>query len=222
MIKGVILDFNGTMYQDHDLNHKSWGDTFYSVRPSNSNLSFEEFNENAPVNDYLYSKKIFDTFNIKCDDDMINELSEKKEIEYRQLAIDAHRSNLTKGIEKFLDFLKENNIPYCIASMAPKSNFDFYLDYLHLDKWFTYDNIVYDDGKYFSKNAQVVDAARILNLDPKDCLLIEDSPRNIKLAIEELGMRNVLYITSKKKEYISKEIIQELKDFENLDYSIFD
>lgn len=222
MIKGVILDFNGTMYQDHDLNHKAWGDTFYSVMPSGYDMSFEEFNENAPVNDYLYSQKIYKTFGIECNDKKINELSEKKEAEYRQLAIDDHRDKLTNGIEKFLDYLKEKDIPYCIASMAPKSNFDFYLDYLHLDRWFTYDNIVYDNGNYFSKNSQIVDAAKILNLNPKDCLLIEDSVKNIKLAIEELEMDKIVYINSKNKEYISKEILQELKDFENLDYSIFD
>lgn len=223
IIKGVILDFNGTLYNDHDLNKKAWTDIFVSVSPESpllKNVKYEDL-VHTVFNDYQACKAIYKYFGIDATDKDINELSEKKEKEYRQLAMDLGRNELIKGIPLFLDYLKDNGIPYCIASMAPKSNFDFYLDYLHLDKWFDYKNIVYDDNSYPDKNSQVKEAARRLNLDPKDCLMVEDSPRNIKQAYTDLGIDKFIYVNSTNTDFEFDGILQEIKDFQNFDFQIF-
>ena len=221
MIKGVILDFNGTLYLDHDLNRKAWSDTFNSVRPTDFMVNYDELDRTNTPNDYLLSSAIYRFFNIEANDTMINTLSDNKEKEYRDLAIKLGRNKLIDGTEEFLNYLKNNNIPYCIASMAPRFNFDFYLDYLHLDRWFTYNNIIYDNGTYNDKNSQIIDAAKVLKLKPKDCLIIEDTPSNIEKAIKELKANKFIYINTKNEDYTSKEILQEIKDYKELDYSIF-
>lgn len=221
MIKGVILDFNGTLYLDHDLNKKAWSDTFNSVKPTDFKVNYNDLNRNDSPNDYLLSSAIYRFFNIEANDEMINTLSNNKEKEYRELAIKLGRNKLIEGTEDLLNYLKDNNIPYCIASMAPRSNFDFYLEYLHLDRWFSYRNIIYDNGKYNDKNSQIIDAAKLIGLKPKDCLIIEDTPTNIDEAIKGLKANKFIYINTKNIEFTKKEILQEIKDYRELDYSIF-
>ena len=220
-IKGLILDFNGTLYLDHDLNYISWSNTFNRLKPKGETLEYKDFDKTGLVNDYLLVKGIFKLFNIEGNDEDIDRYSKEKELEYKKLAIENNKNELIKGTEELLDYIKDSNIPYCIASMAPIENFDFYLDYLHLDRWFTYNNIVYDNGKHMTKNSQIIEAAKRMNLDPKDCLLIEDNPDNIRLAIEELGMDKFIYINTKDIDYKSDKIIQEIKNYKELDYSIF-
>ena len=221
MIKGVIIDFNGTLYLDHDLNRKSWEDAFNSVRPIGSNAKYDEVNRANTPNDYLVCKAIYNFFGIEHTNEMIANLSEAKEAEYKELALKFKRDKLMNGAEDFLNYLKNNNIPYCIASMAPKGNIDFYLDYLNLDRWFDYSNIVYDNGSYFEKNSQIIDAAKKMKVDLKDCLIIEDTSENIDLAIRHLGLKKFIYINTNRIEYKAKEIIQEINDFTELDYKIF-
>lgn len=222
MIKGIIIDFNGTMYLDHDLNDKAWSKAFDKVKDNTSNITFEElFNKNIEIltKDYDFSKCILETFNKDNSLENIITLSEYKENYYINLAKSLKRTQLMKGLDKFLDYVKQNNIPICIASMAPKMNFDFYLDYLGLNRWFTYENIVYDSDKYSNKNDQYLEAAKRMNINIDECLLIEDSPKVIDRSIN-IGIKNVIYLNSKSKIYHIDEIIQEIKDFDEFDYNI--
>lgn len=221
MIKGIILDFNGTLYLDHDLNHDAWEKAFNSVKTKESNKTYDDFEENIETltKDYDYAKAILDMFDKNSSKENVIKLADYKEVEYRKMARILNRTEIMRGAPKLLDYLKENNIKYCIASMAPRSNFNFYLDYLHLNKWFSYDNIVYDEEKYQNKNDQYIEAAKRMNLDLKECLLIEDSPKVIDRAIE-LGIDKIIYMNTKNKKYIAKEIIQEISNFDELDLSI--
>ena len=221
MIKGVIFDFNGTLYLDHDINRIAWEGAFNSVKPKSSSAKYSDINRGYSPNDYLLCKVIYRHFNIEPTDQMIKDLSILKETEYKNLAIKRNMNKLVEGSEQLFRFLKEHNIPYCIASMAPKMNMDFYLDYLHLDKWFSYDNIVYDNGTYFEKNSQYKDAAKKMNLNVSDCLIIEDTPKNIVRAINGLHLNKFIYINTRNIEYIAKEILQEIKDYTEIDYKIF-
>lgn len=223
MIKGVIIDFNGTLFLDHDLNDYAWGKAFDSVK-TNDSITFKEFfdkNIEVLTKDYDFSKYILQTFNLDYSDESIEKLSKYKEDTYISLTKLGNRNTLMKGANDFLDYLKDNNIPYCIASMAPKMNFDFYLDYLNLKKWFTYDNVVYDCIDYKNKNDQYIEAAKRMNIDISECLLIEDSPKVIDRSLN-VGINNIVYLNSKNKNYHIKEIKQEIKDFREFDYRILE
>lgn len=223
MIKAVILDFNGTLYLDHDLNDYAWGKAFDSVKSNDSTMTFNEFfEENIEIltKDYDFSKAILETFNKDSSKENIEALSKYKENTYIAEAKRQNRTELMKGAPKFLDYLKENNIKYCIASMAPKMNFDFYLDYLDLKKWFDFDNIVYDYEAYRNKNDQFLEAIKRMNVNIDECLLIEDSPKVIQRSLN-IGMNNIVYMNSKNKGFNIKEIIQEIKDFDEFNLEIF-
>ena len=223
MIKGVILDFNGTLYRDHDLNDRAWMETFYKVAGEDSKYRYEDFDVSTETlnKDHDHSKAILNRFNKDDSEEEILKLSKYKEDLYMKYAKEANRKQLMEGAEEFLYYLIKNNIPYCIASMAPLWNFNFYLDYLHLDKWFTFDNIVYDTVEYPNKNLMYQEAARRMNINIEDALLFEDSPKVIKKAPLS-GVNKIIYLNSKNKELSMPEIIQEIKDFRDFDYSILE
>lgn len=223
MIKGIILDFNGTLYRDHDLNNRAWMETFYSVAGKESKEKYEDFDVSTEVltKDYDYSKTILEKFNKEASDEAIDKLSNHKESLYIKYARELNRNKLIEGAPLFLDYLKENNISYCIASMAPLGNFNFYLEYLHLDRWFSFDNIVYDCSDYLDKNAMYIEAARRMSINIEDALLFEDSPKVIKKA-PLCGIKKIIYFNSKNKTYQQNEIIQEINNFKDFDYSILE
>ena len=223
MIKGVILDFNGTLYRDHDLNDRAWEETYYKVAGNDSSANYNDFDASTEVlnKDHDYSKAILNRFNKSVSEEEILKLSKYKEDLYIKYAKEGNRKELMEGASEFLDYLKRNNIPYCIASMAPIWNFNFYLDYLHLDRWFSFDNIVYDTVEYPNKNVMYKEAARRININIEDALLFEDSPKVIKKA-PECGVKKIIYLNSKNKELLMPEIVQEIKDFRDFDYSILE
>ena len=75
--------------------------------------------------------------------------------------------------------MQEHDIPFALASASIKSNIEFYFETFGLDRWLRKDQVVYDDGTYPDKGAMHLEAARRLNVDIADCLLIEDSPGSI-------------------------------------------
>lgn len=113
-------------------------------------------------------------------DEENRQYSEKKEVLYRRACKSKPEMlHLATGTEGFLQYLRRSGIPYALASASIISNIDFYFETFGLDRWFERDQVVYDDGTYEDKGAMYLEAARRLNVDIADCLVIEDSPGSI-------------------------------------------
>ena len=113
-------------------------------------------------------------------DEENRQYSEKKEVLYRRACkTKPEMLHLATGTEEFLQYLQEHDIPYTLASASIISNINFYFETFGLDRWFDKSLVVYDDGTYPDKGAMHLEAARRLNVDIADCLLIEDSPGSI-------------------------------------------
>ena len=65
----------------------------------------------------------------------------KKNVTDKLCLKDKENLHLADGVEEFLDYLKENNIPRTIATMSEKDNVDFYIENFQLAKWFDIDKI---------------------------------------------------------------------------------
>lgn len=223
MIEGIIFDFNGTLYQDKDLNDYAWSKMFDSVadeKHKGKYLQFCEGKENL-VNDYTRSEAILKIFNKKVNDEAINKFSDDKENLYQEEARKQNRKNFTEGFEDLMEYLVKNKIPFSIASMAPLTNMKFYLNYLHLDRWFSLDkNIIYDNNIYKEKNPMYLDAAKSMNIKIENCLLVEDTPYVIEKSFE-VGVKNVIYLNSNKIKFNNINITQEISNFTELNYNIF-
>lgn len=178
---GVIFDFNGVLWWDNTLQETAWRDFSAALRGYPlSDLEMAEHvhgRNNRYTLGYLSGREISD---VEAD-----RLSEQKEDVYRRLCLEqGDRFRLSPGADALLDFLVANGIPHTIATASGKSNVAFFIEQLHLDRWFDRALIVYDDGTLAGKPAPdfYLAAAARLGLEPGACIVIEDSLSGIRAA----------------------------------------
>ena len=173
-MRAVLLDFNGTMFFDSSLNYEAWSRIYQDLYPEDTeplNMSRVFGANNAAVLKNLAPW---------LTDEENRQYSEKKEVLYRRACKSKPEMlHLATGTEEFLQYLRRSGIPYALASASIISNIDFYFETFGLDRWFERDQVVYDDGTYEDKGVMYLEAARRLNVDIADCLVIEDSPGSI-------------------------------------------
>ncbi len=181
-IKGVVFDFNGTLFQDNDINEITWRQ-FIKERYGRD-VSDDEFKR------YFHGVNNKDTLEIfegrKLTYEEARELGENgKEVIYREYILDhPDRQILTPGAENFFDYLKDNNIPFTIATASCLKNVKFFFDIFDLDRWFDLDQVVYDNGKLASKpNPELyLKAFEKIGIPPEDGIVFEDAISGIEAA----------------------------------------
>ena len=75
-----------------------------------------------------------------------------------------------------------------IATATVKENVEFYFDVFHLDQWFDFDKVTFDDGASRKTGAGYF-SHRIgkLGLKPEECLVIEDAFSGLTAAKSRCG-----------------------------------
>lgn len=173
-MRAVLLDFNGTMFFDSSLHTEAWSRIYQDLYPEDTK-TFEPAVVCGPNNDAILKGM---APWLTPEERMA--WSEKKEALYRRACKSKPEMlHLVRGTEEFLQYLHRLDIPFALASASIKPNIDFFFETFGLDRWFQKDQIVYDDGTYPDKGAMHLEAARRLNVDIGNCLLIEDSPGSI-------------------------------------------
>ncbi|MDD8049172.1 MAG: HAD hydrolase-like protein [Thomasclavelia sp.] len=210
-LKGVIFDFNGTLFFDNDKHVKAWGAISNQIRGHgiSQNELHSKFN-GVPNNEIIkYMKPDATTEDLK-------KYSSLKEEYYRKFCFEDKPSfHLVKGSEQYFDKLTQEKIPFTIASASIKPNIDFFIESFNLDHWIKPENIIYDDGSYDNKVKMFKEAAKVINCDLKDILIIEDSVSGIKNAYKA-GCQNIIVVDSanKKDEYQKLPgVIKVINDF---------
>lgn len=126
-----------------------------------------------------------------------NKMSLEKERAYQE----AFRPELAliKGLPDFLNRANEHSIQMAIGSAAIMYNIDFVLDGLDIRSYFN--ALVSADDVVFSKpHAETyLKCAGLLGVDPKNCIVFEDSPKGVE-ASANAGMRAVVLTTMHTKE----------------------
>jgi len=222
-MQGIIFDFNGTLFFDSHLHYEAW--RIYSKKLRGYAFTDEEMRNNmfgrtnADIIEYATGKK--------PDKETVEKLAGEKEAMYRRMCLkDRKNCVLAPGAEKFLDFLKENNIKRTIATMSEWDNVEFYIDEFKLAKWFDLDKIVYSNGKIPGKpNPDIyLTAAKNLGLNPKDCAVVEDALSGINAA-NAAGIGKIIAIASVESDNFYKKIpcvSQIIHNFDEIDRKIFD
>lgn len=190
--KGVIFDFNGTLFFDSDKHVLAWGKLAEELR--DCPVSYEELQTHfygVPNNraiEYLLQKP--------CNESELTKYSEKKEAYYRELCKeDTERFHLAEGACLFFEKLKQQRIPFTIASASIKANIDFFVDSFGLSQWFEPEKIVYDDGRFENKVQMFLYAADVIGVPISECLIFEDSDSGIRDAYQA-GCRNIIVVDS--------------------------
>ncbi len=179
MVKGIIFDFNGVILWDAHLHEVAWSQVAEELR--GHRFSEEEIFEvvhgrpNRAVLESILERPL-------SDEEFKRHSGHKEEIYQALCLADPKKFCLSPGAEELFNQLVEEGIPHTIATASPKGNLDFFRKHLRLDRWFDPTLIVYDNGSYASKEAMFRQAAKNLSLEPKDCLVIEDSKSGIEAA----------------------------------------
>ena len=222
-MKGIIFDFNGTLYWDSQLHYDAWRD--YSKILRGYSFTDEEMRDrmfghtNEDIIEYAIGKK--------PSKEMVEKYGKEKEALYRKRCLlDPENFKLAPGAVEFLDYLKENNIPRTIATMSEWDNVEFYIKEFHLEKWFDIDKIVYSDGTIPGKPAPDIFmiAAEKIGLNPADCVVVEDAIAGIKSA-EDAGIGEIIAIASLEPIEFYKKISavkRIIKNFYEFDKSILE
>lgn len=222
-MKGIIFDFNGTLYWDSKLHYDAW-------REFSKILRGTEFTD-AEMRDKMFGHTNEDIIEYaigqKPSKEMVEKYAKEKESLYRkQCLIDKDSFKLAPGAVEFLDFLKENNIPRTIATMSEWDNVEFYIKEFNLAKWFDLDKIVYSDGEIPGKPAPDIFkiAAEKISLNPKDCVVVEDAIAGIRSA-QGAGIGKIIAIASLEPvEYYQQidGVSQIIKDFSEINPNLFE
>ena len=221
-MKGVIFDFNGTLYWDSQLHYDAWIE--YSKILRGTPFTKEEMRDNMfghtneDIIEYAIGKK--------PTPEMVEKYAKEKEELYRKRCLkDRANFKLAPGAEEFLDYLKSNNIPMTSATMSERDNVEFYIKEFNLARWFDIDKIVYSNGKIPGKPAPDIFliAADKIGLAPKDCLVFEDAIAGINAA-KSAGIGKIIAVDSLEPVEFYQNIdglSAIIKDFREVDKNLF-
>ena len=103
-MKGIIFDFNGTLFFDSHMHYEAW--RVYSKQLRGYEFTDDEMRQkmfgrtNADIIEYAIGKK--------PSPELVEKLAKEKEAMYRQMCIDDREHFvLSPGAEEFLDYLKK-------------------------------------------------------------------------------------------------------------------
>ncbi len=221
-MRGIIFDFNGTLFFDSHMHYEAW--RIYSKKLRGYEFTDDEMRENmfgrtnADIIEYAIGEK--------PTSELVLKYAKEKEAMYRQMCYqDKEHFVLAPNAEKFLDFLKEKNIPMTIATMSEWDNVAFYIKEFQLAKWFDLDKIVYSNGKIAGKPASDIYeiAASNLNLAPKDCIVVEDALSGIEAA-QKAGIGKIIAIASVESDSLYTSIpcvSQVIHNYDEIDRNLF-
>ena len=180
-MKGIIFDFNGTLFWDSQLHYDAW-------RMFSEKLRGYPFTDDE-MRKYMFGRTNKDIIEYCTgetpSDELVTKLAYEKESLYRQQCLkDKDSFKLAPGAVEFLDWLTQNNIPRTIATMSEWQNVEFYIKEFKLEKWFDIDKIVFSNGKIKGKPDPEIYliAAENLKLSTKDCIVIEDAISGLESA----------------------------------------
>lgn len=194
LMKGIVFDFNGTLYWDSHLHYDAWRN--FSAKLRGYPFSDEEMKKkmfghtNEDIIAYAIGKK--------PSKELVEKYANEKESLYRECCLKSPENfKLAPGAVELLDFLKAHNLPRAIATMSEWANVEFYIKHFELEKWFDLEHIIYSDGTLPGKPAPDIfeRAIKKLNLEPQNCIVIEDAIAGIEAA-KRAGVGNIIAIAS--------------------------
>jgi len=145
-----------------------------------------------------------------------------KEQYYREMVKD--KLTPLPGVIKIIKELKSEDFKLAIGSSGPPENVDLLLDHLKIKAYFDVIITAAEVEKGKPEPDVFLIAAKILNINPKNCLVIEDAPVGIEAA-NRAGMISLALTTTHNKEELdgAKLIINDFTEIELSDIkSLFD
>ncbi len=179
-LKAVFLDFSGVIFDDEAINQGLVGDILLEENLRADDDEYTTYcrgrSDRACLKDILANRGRI------LPDDYLNRLLERKNKAYREQIDGLEELVLSPHISEFFSQLKEQNIAIGLVTGAPKSEVKYVLEKAELAQYI--DIIVGGDELEQSKPEPepYLLALEKLNLQPSECLAIEDNPVGIEAA----------------------------------------
>lgn len=187
--KALLFDLNGTIIDDMEYHTKAWQHLFNN--DLGASLSWEDtkkemYGKNQEVLVRIFGSERFTQAEM-------DELSIEKERRY-QTEFFPHLA-LLPGLHELLEDTWRKNIPMAIGSAAIPFNIDFVLDNLNIRHYFKA-IVSANDVKLSKPNPETfLNAAALLQVNPTDCLVFEDTPKGAETALNA-GMKCIVLTTT--------------------------
>ena len=207
---GIIFDFNGTLFFDTDIHIQAW-DTI-AMKVIGKHMTKETLIQKywGLANVDLIQRMTNNTLSKEeCE-----RLSTEKEALYREYVKSNPKASLAPGVIEFFQYLKQNNIPFTIASASIKENIDFYVSQFHLDQWINPDTIVYDDGTYTNKYEMYLEAMKRLHVK-NPVIIFEDSINGV-LAAKKANAKVIAIASDSLEAHELPFLSATIKDFQGI------
>lgn len=212
----VLFDMDGVIVHTNPYHKKAFK---IFLEKHNVSLSDEELKEhvygrtNAEIFPYIFK----DEYTEEKGEEWANE----KESLFRELYKDDAKP--VPGLIDFLEELKKAEIKSAVGTSAPVENLDFVMEALDLRKYF--DAFLHSaDVSEGKPNPEIyLKAADRLGIEPKSCVVFEDSIAGVKAGLNA-GMKVVAVATTHSpEEFDGADMV--IKDFEDMSveklYSLF-
>ena len=185
-LKGVIWDMDGVLVDTGEFHFQSW---MITLAPYGIPFSRKIFNNTFGMNNEgilkLLKGKDFDP-------QMINEISERKEITFRQQI--RGRVKTLPGAMNLLKSIRKENIPQAIGSSAPQKNIDAIVGELELKDYFAVQVSAAEmPGK--PDPSVFLAAAQGIHAPAAQCIVIEDAIAGVEAALRA-GMKCLAVTTT--------------------------
>lgn len=176
MIKGVIFDMDGLMFDSERLSLEGWrlvGKTFGYSDMDSFLLQIRGLNQ----------KRIAGIFHDRYGADADYEAALKIRMNYMYDWIDKNGIPIKPGLYELLDYLKAANIPAALATSSHREKAERFLRAAGVRDYFS--SFTCGDMVEHSKPDPDIflKAAAGLGQRPQDCLVLEDSPNGIRAGI---------------------------------------
>lgn len=182
-IKAVIFDMDGTLIDSELIKENGWK---YAGKQVGINIDDEIMLKIRGTNKAFIEKFLSDRFNNSFDFNQLYEIREQ----YINKHINEYGMQGKKGLNEILNYLKENDYKIALASSSSEDIIKRYLKQLNVYDLF--DVIIGGDMVKEGKPDPEIylTAAKLLNVNPKNCIGVEDSNNGI-LSVYRAGMKPI-------------------------------
>ncbi|UCD02337.1 MAG: HAD family phosphatase [Promethearchaeota archaeon] len=187
----VIFDMDGVLADTGSLHFESW---VKMAKGISLEFTRELFNETFGQQSPAIIRKLVGS---EVDNNLVVKWANLKELYYRKMVKD--KLTPLPGVIRIIKELKSEGFKLAVGSSGPPENVDLLLTKLKIKKYFNVVITAAEVEKGKPEPDVFLMAANYLNINPKNCIVIEDAPVGIEAA-KRAGMLSVALTTTHDKE----------------------
>ncbi len=195
----IIFDMDGVLADTGPIHFESWVNLGREIGVEFTREFFEQtFGQQSPA----ITQKLVGP---EADEELIEEWSDFKEKNYREIVRD--KLVPLPGVLEILADLKSKGFKLAIGSSGPSENVDLLLTSLKIKYYFDVIITAAEVKKGKPEPDVFLIIAKTLNIDPKNCIVIEDAPVGIEAAKRARMTSIAVTTTHNKVELLDADLI---------------